>query len=174
MHILALIIGTVIGALFWFNRLSRGARNVADAAQTLSNMPRRNRHRRAVNRRGLSLIEAPVEAATILMLSISRMSEDRRLSSDERRRIERQLVLHMEMEADDADGLIRQMELVHDDIVLPESALFPMVDILLPAIKKEDARRLADMMNAVAEVHGKTHEQAEFVRRYRDRMGLTR
>jgi hypothetical protein len=108
----------------------------------------------------------------VLMLSISRMSEDRRLSSQERARIERQLVLHMQMDADDADGLTRQMEMVHDDVTLPEATLFPMVDILLPAIDKDDARRLADMMNAVAEVHGKTNEQAEFVRRYRERMGL--
>lgn len=172
MHILGLIIGTAIGLIFFLTRLGRGASTVIDAAQTLSNMPRRNRHRRAVNRRGLSLIKSPVEAATVLMLSISRMGEDRRLSSQERARIERQLVLHMQMDPDDADGITRQMEMVHDDVTLPEATLFPMVDILLPAITKDDARRLADMMNAVAEVHGKTHEQAEFVRRYRARMGL--
>lgn len=172
MHILVLIIGTALGVAFWLTRIGRGAGDVVDAAQTLANMPRRNRHRRAVNRRGLSLIETPVEAATILMLSISRMGEDRRLSSKERARIERQLVLHMQLEPEDADGLTRQMEMVQDDVVLPDSTLFPMVDILLPAIEKEDARRLADMMNAVAEVHGKTHEQAEFVRRFRNRMGL--
>jgi hypothetical protein len=172
MHIIVLIIGTALGVLFWLNRMGRGAGEVIDAAQTLSNMPRRNHHRRAVNRRGLALIETPLEAATVLMLSVSRMSEDRRLSSKERARIERQLVLHMQIDADDADGITRQMEMVHDDITLPEAALFPMVDILLPAISKDDARRLADMMNAVAEVHGKTHEQAEFVRRYRERMGL--
>lgn len=172
MHILVLIIGTALGVMFWLSRMGRGAGDIIDAAETLANMPRRNRHRRAVNRRGLSLIESPVEAATVLMLSISRMGEDRRLSSKERARVERQLVLHMDMEADDADGLTRQMEMVHDDITLPEATLFPMVDLLLPAIGKDDARRLADMMNAVAEVHGKTHEQAEFVRRYRERMGL--
>lgn len=172
MHILLLIIGTAIGALFWLNRLSRGAGFLMGAAENLANRPRRNRHRAAVNRRGLALIETPVEAATILMLSISRMGTDRRLSSQERARIERQLVLHMQLDAQDADGLTRQMEMVHDDITLPEATLFPMVDILLPAVSKDDARRLADMMNAVAEVHGKTHEQAEFVRRYRNRMGL--
>lgn len=172
MHIIVLIIGTALGVMFWLNRMGRGASEVIDVAENLANMPRRNRHKRAVNRRGLALVETPVEAATVLMLSISRMSEDRRLSSQERARIERQLVLHMQMEADDADGMTRQMEMVHDDVTLPEATLFPMVDILLPAIGKDDARRLADMMNAVAEVHGKTNEQAEFVRRYRERMGL--
>jgi len=172
MHIIVLIIGTALGVMFWLNRMGRGASEVIDVAENLANMPRRNRHKRAVNKRGLALVKTPVEAATVLMLSISRMSEDRRLSSRERARIERQLVLHMQMDADDADGLTRQMEMVHDDVTLPEATLFPMVDILLPVIDKDDARRLADMMNAVAEVHGKTQEQAEFVRRYRERMGL--
>lgn len=172
MHIIILIASTALGVMFWLSRMGRGASDVVDAAETLANMPRRHRHRRAVNRRGLALVQNPIEAATVLMLSISRMSDDRRLSSLERERIERQLVVHMQMDADDADGIIRQMELVHDDVTLPEATLFPMVDILLPDVSKDDARRLASMMNAVAEVHGKTQEQAEFVRRYRERMGL--
>lgn len=172
MHILALIIGTAVGLIFWLTRISRGASEVADAATTLANLPRRNRHRKAVNRRGLNLVETPVEAATILMLSISRMSTDRRLSESEREMIERQLVRNMHMDRDNAEGLTLQMEMVQSEVTLPESSLFPMVDILLPEIDKTDARRLADMMNAVAEVAGKTPEQAEFVRRYRERMGI--
>ena len=172
MHILALIIGTAVGLVYWLTRASRGASEVADAAQTIANIPRRRRHMKAVNTRGLGLVRTPVEAATVLMLSISRMSEDRRLSDRERRMIERQLVSEMAMEQDDADGLVLQMELIHEDVKLPETALFPMVDILLDSIDKADARRLAGMLNAVAEVHGKTHEQMEFIRRYRERMGL--
>ena len=172
MHILLLILGAVGTILFYLSRISSGAKDVADAAQTISNIPRRRRHAKAVNTRGLALVHTPIEAATVLMLSISRMSDDRRLSDRERKMIERQLVSEMAMEPDDADGMVLQMELVHEDVTLPESALFPMVDILLPTIDKADARRLAGMMNAVAEVHGKTHEQLEFIRRYRERMGL--
>ncbi|WP_298914090.1 hypothetical protein [uncultured Algimonas sp.] len=172
MHIIALILSTVVGLFFIINRLGRGASEIADAAETLSNLPRRNRHRRAVNRRGLALVETPAEAATVLMLSDAHMSEDRRLSDEERARIERELVVHMQLDKDDADGLIRQMEMVHHDVVLPESALFPMVDILLGAIGKDDARRLSGMMHAVAETHGRTHEQQDFIRRYRERMGI--
>ena len=172
MHILALIIGTAVGLVIWLSRASRGASEVADAAQTIANIPRRRRHMKAVNTRGLGLVRSPVEAATVLMLSVSRMSDDRHLSDAERRMIERLLVTEMALEPDDADGLVLQMELVHDDVTLPETALFPMVDLLLDTIEKSDARRLAGMLNAVAEVHGKTHEQAEFIRRYRERMGL--
>ncbi len=172
MHILALIIGTAFGVLFWLNRASRGASEVADAAQTLANLPRRRRHAKAVNRRGLDLVEDPIEAATVLMLAVSRMSEDRRLSTDERAEIESLLIREMKLDRDDADGLVRQMDIAQSDVTLPESTLFPMVDILRDAIGKDDARRLAAMMETIAAVHGQTAEQAEFIRRYSDRMGL--
>ena len=172
MHILALLISAVVAGLLFMNRIGRGPNEVADAAQTIANIPRRNRHRRAVNRRGLALVETPTEAATVLMLSIARMGEERRLSKPEREMIERHLVRNMRLDRDDADGTVRQMELVHDDVVLPETALFPMVDILLDTIDKGDARRLVDMMYGVADVHGRTQEQVEFVRRYRERMNL--
>lgn len=172
MHVLLLLLGGAATIFFYLSRISRGAQDVADAAQTISNIPRRRRHAKAVNTRGLALVQSPVEAATVLMLSISRMSDDRRLSDRERAMIERQLVSQMAMESEDADGMVLQMELVHEDVTLPETALFPMVDILLNSIDKADARRLAGMMNAVAEVHGKTHEQLDFIRRYRNRMGL--
>ena len=172
MHILALIIGTALGVIFWLTRASRGASEVADAAQTLANLPRRRRHAKAVNRRGLDLVESPMEAATVLMLAVSRMSEDRRLSTDERAEIESLLIREMTLERDDADGLVRQMDIAQTEVTLPESTLFPMVDILREAIDKSDARRLAAMLESVAAVHGQTPEQAEFIRRYSERMGL--
>ena len=172
MHILVLIIGTALGVLFWLTRVGRGAGDVVDAAERLANLPRQRRHAKAVNRKGLALVETPIEAATILMLSIARMGEHRLISDDEKGRIRQQLEQHMQLEESDADGMVIQMDWLQHDIVLPESTLFPMVDILRDTIEKPDARKLADMMYAVADVHGRTQEQVEFVRRYRERMGL--
>ena len=172
MHVLLLILGALGGAAFWIYRISQAAPHVADAAQTLSNIPRRRRHARAVNRRGMDLVETPLEAATVLLLVVSRMSEDRRLSSEEHAEIEDLLVREMAMERDDADGLIRQMDIAQSELTLPESALFPMVEILQGTIERRDARRLSAMMESVAAVHGQTPEQAEFIRRYGERMNL--
>ena len=172
MHILLLVLGGLATAAFWIYRAGKVAPDVLDAAQTVANMPRRRRHAKAVNRRGLDLVETPVEAATVLMLAISRMSEDRRLSDAERSEIERLLIREMRLERDEADGLVLQMEVVHDDVTLPESALFPMVDILRESIERDDARRLADMLTQVSVVEGQTAEQRDFIRRYRERMGI--
>lgn len=172
MHILAGLIITAATIFWWISRASRGAGDVIDAAETVANLPRRYRHRKAVNKRGLKLVETPVEAATVLMLAISRMSDDRRLSETERAQIERELTDHMALEPDDADGLTRQMEMVHHDVTLPETTLFPMVDILKASIDREDARQLARMLGRVADTDGRTSEQTEFIRRYQERMGL--
>ena len=172
MHILLLLLGAVGTAAFWLYRASRAAPDVIDAAQTVANLPRRRRHARAVNRRGLALVETPVEAATVLMLAVSRMGADRRLSEAERAQVERLLVEEMRLHPDDADGVVRQMDIAASDVTLPESTLFPMVDILREHIDREDAQRLAGMMERVAGVDGETAEQREFIRRYRERMNL--
>lgn len=172
MHILGGIIISAITIFWWISRASRGAGDEIDTAENLANLPRRYRHRKAVNRKGLALVDGPIEAATILMLSISRMGADRRLSDNERRAIERELSTHMALEADQADGLIRQMEIVQSEVTLPESALFPMVDILKSDINRDEARQLARMLNRMAEVDGRTPEQTEFIRRFQERMGL--
>ena len=173
MHVLLLILGAIGTISFYLWRASQAAPHVIDAAQTVANLPRRRRHAKAVNRKGLDLVETPVEAATVLMLSISRMGDDRRLSPAEREMIEGLLVSRMQMEPDDADGLVLQMEMVQDAVTLPETALFPMTDILRAEIDRKDARGLAEMMEAVAQVDGETAEQREFIRRYRERLNLS-
>lgn len=172
MHILLGLLTLVGTIVFLLARLSRNASDIADGAQTLSNLPRRMRHAKAVNRRGLALIETPLEAAIVLMIAVTRMSEDRRFSTAEHEAIEIELVSHMQLDQDDADGLIRQIEIVQSETTLPENTLFPMVDILRDHIDRDDANRLASMMERVATVEGPTAEQREFIRRYRDRMGL--
>ena len=172
MHILAGLIITAATIIWWISRASRGAGDVIDVAETVANLPRRMRHRKAVNQSGLSLVRTPLEAATILMIAITRMADDRRLSDIERRQVAAELTGHMALEPDVADGVILQMEMIHTDVTLPESTLFPMVDILKDGIDRNDARALALMLGRVAGVTGPTAEQQNFIRRYQERMGL--
>ena len=172
MHILLLILGGIATAAIWIYRAGRVAPDVVDAAQTVANLPRRRRHARAVNRRGMDLVETPVEAATVLMLAVSRMGEDRRLVDAERNEIERLLVEEMQLHEQDADGMVLQMDIALSDLTLPESALFPMVDLLRDHVGRDDAARLATMLERVAAVQGTSPGQRELIRRYRERMGL--
>ena len=74
MHIIGIIIA-VCTAVFWISRAARGARDVADAANTLRNMPRRMRFKGKASKRGLELIDSPLEAAIILMVSLAKLSD---------------------------------------------------------------------------------------------------
>jgi len=59
------------------------------------------------------------------------------------------------------------------NITLPESALFPMIAILKNNIDRDEAEGLALMMESVARLGATANnEQSEFIRRFRERMGL--
>jgi len=170
------VIGTLIAVatlIFWIGRASQGARHIADAANEISNIPRKRRFRKKYNKQGYDLVETPIEAATVLMISTAKLGEDRRVTGNAELAIIANLRNDMQLQADDADGLFRQMNSLTHDIVLPESALFPMVDLLRPSLNKDEAVNLADMLSRVGETDGGPNaQQKEFIRRYKEYMGL--
>jgi len=64
MHIILAIAGAIAGILFWMSRVSRSASDIADAANTIANIPRRRRFSKKFNKSGYDLVETPIEAAT--------------------------------------------------------------------------------------------------------------
>jgi len=173
MHIILAIAGAIAGILFWMSRVSRSANEIADAANTLANIPRRRRFSKKYNKSGYDLIETPIEAATVMMIATARMSPEKRVTKPAEIEIIKQLHENMQLSEDDADGLYRQMHSLTYDIALPESALFPMVSVLKNEIDRDEAKDLALMMESVARLEATANnEQSEFIRRFRDRMGL--
>lgn len=172
MHIIGILIA-IASLIYWVSRASRGVGDIADAANTVANLPRRRRFSKKYNQSGFDLVETPVEAATVMMISAARMSNDKRVTEHAEKEIVKQLTLNMQLSEDEADGVYRQMHSLTYDITLPESALFPMVDILKSEIDRDDAEELALMMEAAARLDGASNsEQSEFIRRFRERMGL--
>jgi len=173
MHIILAIAGAIAGILFWMSRVSRSANEIADAANTIANIPRQRRFSKKYNKSGYDLIETPVEAASVMMIATARMSHEKHVTKPAEIEIIKQLTENMQLSEDDADGLYRQMHSLTYDITLPESALFPMVTILKNEIDRNEAEGLALMMESVARLDGNAnHEQSEFIRRFRERMGL--
>lgn len=172
MHIIGLIT-TIAIAIFWISRAAKGSREIADAASGIANLPRKRRFKKAYGKTGYDLVETPVEAATVLMISTARMDTIRGISEAEIAAITLELENHMQLDADTADGIYRQMYGLVHEITLPESALFPMIDILKNEIDREDAQQLVAMMERVASCETiATDEQLEFIRRFKERMGL--
>ena len=172
MHIIG-ILTTIAIAVFWISRAIRGSRDIADAARSFKNRPRQDKFRKLHGKSGYDLVETPVEAATVLMIATARMDALRGVSEAEIAAITLQLETYMQLNTDTADGMYRQMYNVTQDVTLPETALFPMVDILKTSIEREDAQQLAQMMDRVANCETPaTAEQKEFIRRFKERMNL--
>jgi len=173
MHILLAILGAIGTILFWYYRLGGRAHHISDAATKAKNMPRQRRFAKAHNRIGLDLIEGPLEAATALMISAAKSGDARQMSEAAREVIEAQLRHYMQLSTEDADGTVRQVHAMLQPVNLPESALFPMIDILRQALNRTDALDLAEMISAAAQADGQMNPaQQDFLHRYRERMGL--
>ena len=181
MHILAIILG-ILGTAFWWGLriytyrkgIGKAANMARGAVVQAKNYPRKKRFRNAHNKAGFDLIETPIEAAAVLMIMIARAGESRRLDAAEHAVIEAQLITNMQLSDDDADGIIRQMDSLTHDIVLPESAITPMSKVLREHIGRDQAQDLANMLTQVASVEGAPDiNQKEFLRRFREGFDLT-
>ncbi len=173
MHYIISVLVMLAGAAYWFNYIRRGANEVADAANTIQNLPRRLRYRKKAGKRGLELIEEPVEAATVLMISVARFDGTGRVSENQAAKIGALLRENMQLDPEDADDMVIQMRSITQYLTQPDSTLYPMVELLLKSISKDDARELSSMMKDVAETNSEINlDQKELIRRFEERMGI--
>jgi len=173
MHIIISIFVAIGAILFWLSRAANNARDVADAAQELSNLPRKLRYRKQAGKQGLDLIEEPVEAAAILMISIARMDGLRRVSDKQAEAISGQLETQMLLPADDAKDMVIQLRSLTQYLKQADSTLFPMIKLLQTKVTKSEAKDLSSMMLDVAATDDPVNEeQSNFIRRFEERMGI--
>lgn len=173
MHIVIGILATIAGIIFYLNRISRSAGDLVDTANEIGNLPRRLRYRKKAGKQGLDLVETPIEAATVLMISIARMDRLGRVSDSQCQAITSELIKNMQIGRDYADDLIIQMRSLSQYLNQPDSALFPMVKLLQNDISRDDAKVLSGMMGRIAATdEPMSPDQKDFIRRFEDRMGL--
>ena len=177
MHIIGLIIA-VASAIWWISRAARGAQDVANMAQGLANMPRRNRFRNKAAKRGIDLIDDPREAATILMVCVARLSKYAQqnagaVSDASLQKIAGVLQSYMKISGREADELVTQMRWSAQDLVQPETALLPMSNILRDSVNHAEAEDLSDMLREISHADGNaTPAQKAFIEKFRQRTGL--
>jgi len=173
MHINVGILAAIASFMFYLKWISKGANEAVDAANEIRNLPRKMRYRKKSGKRGLDLVEGPIEAATVLMISIARMDKLERVSDNQSGEISNALVDEMQLDREYADDLIVQMRSLSQHLTLPDSTLFPMIKILQNEIGKDDARELSAMLRRIANVDSPIDlDQDNFVRRFEERMGL--
>ena len=170
------LIGTLIAfasLIYWMGQASKGAREISSMATGIKNMPRRRKFQKAASKTALELIDDPVEAATIVMIAVSRSDGDKRVSFYEADVIKHLLETHMELRASHAEDILIQMKAVTSQIVLQDTLLMAMIDVLRGSIEADEAAGLADMMSEVAKADGPmSQDQSELIRRFKERMGI--
>ena len=177
MQIIAVLIA-MASLIFWLGRAARGAGDIADAANNLANMPRRMGFKNKAGKRGIDLIDTPTEAATILMVSVAKLSDyaaahDGLISGSSTGRIIETLKSYMKISAVEADELITQMRWVIKDLSQPDTVLAPMTNVLSKQIMRAEADDLSDMLRKISHADGEPNpEQRAFIARVRERLGL--
>ena len=177
MHILGIIIA-VATAIFWVSRAARGVNEMANAANTLRNMPRRMRFKNKAAKRGIDLIDNPMESATVLMVSVAKLSNyaiehDGLISGASTSRIIATLKSYMKISAVEADELLTQMRWAVKGLAQPDTALAPMTSVLSKAISRAEADDLSDMLRKISHADGEPNNaQRVFIERVRERLGV--
>jgi len=177
MHILGIIIA-VATAIFWVTRAARGAKDVVDVAKTLRNLPRRMRFKNKAGKRGLDLIDRPADAATVLMVSVAKLSHyakehDGLISGASTSHIIATLKSYMKISAVEADEMLTHMRWAVRDLAQPDTVLAPMTNVLSKTISRTEADELSDMLEKISHADGEPNDaQRTFIERVRERLGL--
>ena len=170
------IIGILIAAaslVYWLGMASRGAREISNLAHDVKNMPRRRKFQKSASKEAIDLIDDPIDAAIVLMICVARSDGNARVSDIEKKKITQLLMQNMELTEDYADDSLIQLMAMTSQIILQDTLLFAMIDVLRGKINNDEASGLVDMMSEVAQCDGDiSQDQSELIRRFKERMGI--
>ncbi len=173
MHILITLLTAIAVLIFWMGRAARSARDIADTAREVSNLPRKLRYRKQTNQHGLDLVEDPVEAATVLMLGVARYENFGQISDSHIGAITDQLVSNMQMPRDEAGDIVIQMRSLTQHLKQADSVLFPMIDFLRGKIDRHEVSELSAMLQDIASSESPANDdQIRYIQRFEERMGI--
>ncbi len=176
MHILGILIA-IIGAIsIWYWRMKAVAQAGKEAkkiVETAVNLPRRLAFKRKTGRRGLSLVDDPREAATIMMLEVARAAGD--VSAEHKAVISDIIQRDFELGAEDAGALIAHAGWVARDATIAHIVIDRMADFVMksPGMGPEQLVDLDGMLVTVSEAEGRPNaDQLDLLQAYRDKIGL--
>jgi len=173
MHVIISALTAAAILIWWLGRAAKNAHHITDAAQELSNLPRKLRHRKKAGKQGLALVENPVEAAAVLLIAIARMDDLGKVTDNQQSAIATVLKDRMDMSWGDADDMVIQMRSLSQYLNQAESALYPMVDLLRNKINQDEATELSSMMQEIAVTETPINlDQTQFIHSFEERMGI--
>lgn len=175
MHIILGLIGLlgVIGAIAWrINMARQGVEAVKDVAETAVNLPRKMRFQSKANRKRLSSVEDPREAAAILLLGMARAGGE--VTSEQKKAIREEMERVFQVNAATSEELLARASWYSSTVAAPDDLIPRMTDFVGKTAGPEALTGLDIMLNAIGEIEGElSRDQKAYLRRYRQRAGLT-
>jgi len=173
MHFVIGVLIAIASLIYWLGMASRGAREIGSLASDVKNMPRRRRFQKNASKEALDIIEDPVDAAVILMIAVARSDGGGRVSAEEDAMICTLLQETMQWPKDEAANLLLQLKALTSHVILQDTLLFRMIDVLRGQISPDESAELAAMMEQVAQCEGPASlDQTDIIRRFKERMGI--
>ncbi|MCR9222467.1 MAG: hypothetical protein NXH70_00230 [Hyphomonas sp.] len=176
MHIIVALLGFLgfIAVWYWRLKMLRDvARDGRKVAETVANLPRKMRFRHQSGKGGLSVVEDPREAATILMLEIA---QARGTLTEKQEAVIRGEIMHQfEFAEGDANSLISQAGWLSRSAGASHVVMSKMTDFVRksPGMTNKELVDLDGMLVAISEAEGDpTASQLDLLMIYRDKTGL--
>lgn len=174
MGILLAILGVLggLGALIWrIQQASHAAREIADAAEGVANLPRKLRFKHKAGKRGIDVIDDPREAAAALIYGAAKCAGE--VSADAQTAIEADMVALFDIDQDFAEELLARAAWHLSDLIDPLNAVNKLTDKLAQSVDKNALSDLSGLIAAAIErsTH-QTPDQKQFLEKFRRRAGL--
>lgn len=169
------ILGVLAGLGVWLWRIqqaSHAAREIADAAEGLANLPRKMRFKYKAGKQGVDFIEDPREAAAALIYGAARCGGE--LSGEQKAAIEADIITLFDIDEEFAQELLARAAWHVSTLNDPLNAVNKLTDKLTQSVDKAALSELAGLINAaIARTANTQPDQTLFLDKFKRRSGLT-
>lgn len=174
MHILLGLLGLLggLGVFLWrLNQARHAARELADVAGEVANLPRKMRFQSKARRQGIDVIEDPKEAAAAL--AYGAISCGRDVSSDQKAELADKLAALFEIPLENAKEVVARGAWHIGSLNDPINGVNKLTDLLINQVGPEPVQALADLIEQSIDAgEPAAQEQAYFLDKLRRRAGL--
>ncbi len=174
MSVVLMLLGVIggLGVRVWrISMAIQGARAIGEAAGEVANLPRKMRFRSRANQKGLSVVDDPREAATILLLGIARSGGE--VTVEDKAGIRAEMMRRFELAESDANELLARAAWLSEGLHNLDDGIARMTQVIARATSPRELSELAGMLETIASADGgPCSAQENYLAQYRRRAGL--
>ncbi|MEM1390155.1 MAG: hypothetical protein AAGG45_03660 [Pseudomonadota bacterium] len=176
MHILGIIIAVLSFIAIWYYRikmLREAASDGKKVLETVTNLPRKMRFKSKTGKAGLSVVDDPREAATILMLEVAQARGT--LTANQEATVRAEIMQHFDFPENDARELMTQAAWLSRNAGASHVVIARMTDFIkqVPGMGTKELIDLDGMLVTVSEAEGvPAPAQLDLISQFRQKAGI--